>query len=108
MSTSAATQVAGVYGLAYHILKCAQLDYGNSSLVAAARSNRFLGSVALDVLWETQTSLLPLFQVLGHLFEVEVEERAVWDSDEERWDDYAEPDRQRVSLDSSAASVSLI
>ena len=77
-------------------------------MVAATTSDRFLGSVALDVLWETQTSLLPLFQVLGHLFEVEVEERAVWDSDEERWDDYAEPDRQRVGFDLNAASVSLI
>ncbi|KAL1686477.1 hypothetical protein GGG16DRAFT_117860 [Schizophyllum commune] len=96
MSTSAATQVAGVYGLAYHILKCAQLDYGNSSLVAAARSNRFLGSVALDVLWETQESLLPLFQVLSHLFEVELEGRAVWDSDQEVWDEGAEPDYLRA------------
>ncbi|KAL1664334.1 hypothetical protein GGF50DRAFT_115159 [Schizophyllum commune] len=96
MSTSAATQAAGVYGLAYHILKCAQLDYGNSSLVAAARSNRFLGSVALDVLWEAQESLLPLFQVLSHLFEVELEGRAVWDSDQEVWDEGAEPDYLRA------------
>ncbi|KAL1664336.1 hypothetical protein GGF50DRAFT_88722 [Schizophyllum commune] len=96
MSSNAATQVAGTYELAQHIFKDAQLGFGNSSLVAATTSDRFLGSVALDVLWETQTSLLPLFQVLGHLFEVEVEERAVWDSDEERWDDYAEPDRQRA------------
>ncbi|KAI5886200.1 uncharacterized protein SCHCODRAFT_02593046 [Schizophyllum commune H4-8] len=96
MSSNAATQVAGTYELAQHIFKDAQLEFGNSSLVAATTSDRFLGSVALDVLWETQTSLLPLFQVLGHLFEVEVEERAVWDSDEERWDDYAEPDRQRA------------
>ena len=96
MSASAATQVAGIYELAYNIFHTVLLESGTASLVPAATSNRYLGSIALDVLWETQQSLLPLFQVLGRLTKIELQGRSVWNPDGLRWEE-DEVDYQRVS-----------
>ncbi|KAL1738344.1 hypothetical protein HDZ31DRAFT_78440, partial [Schizophyllum fasciatum] len=94
-SDNAASRVAETYELLHLIFKNAQHDFGDSSLVPVAQANRFVGSVALDVLWETQKSLLPLFRVIDHCFEIEIEERCVWNPVYGNWDDDS-ADEQRV------------
>ena len=73
MSSAAASRVAEAYELTYLIFKHVQAIAGNSALVPAATTNSFVGSVALDVLWETQNSLLPLFNVLYRRLKINVE-----------------------------------
>ncbi|KAL1674999.1 hypothetical protein EV122DRAFT_219389 [Schizophyllum commune] len=75
MSNSAATRVAETYELAFRIFKHAQHDGGNVALLPFALVNHFVGSIALDVLWEEQTSLLPLIKVLGDRLESTMEKR---------------------------------
>ena len=75
MSNSAATRVAETYELAFRIFKHAQHDDGNAALLPSALVNHFVGSIALDVLWEEQTSLLPLIKVLGDHLESTMEKR---------------------------------
>ncbi|KAI5886202.1 uncharacterized protein SCHCODRAFT_02753380 [Schizophyllum commune H4-8] len=74
MPSSAASRVAEAYELTYLIFKHVQCLAGNATLLSAALTNSSVGSVALDVLWETQQSLLPLFQVLYRRLEFEIEE----------------------------------
>ncbi|KAL1664338.1 hypothetical protein GGF50DRAFT_54986 [Schizophyllum commune] len=73
MSSAAASRVAEAYELTYLIFKHVQAIAGNSALVPAAMTNSSVGSVALDVLWETQNSLLPLFDVLYRRLKIDVE-----------------------------------
>ncbi|KAL1737660.1 hypothetical protein HDZ31DRAFT_70947, partial [Schizophyllum fasciatum] len=61
-SCSAASRVVGAYELAYQICKYVKDEVGNAGLLPVALSSRSAGSVALDLLWETQDSLLPLFR----------------------------------------------
>ena len=75
MSNSAAARVAETYELAFRIFKHAQHDGGNVALLPVALVNHFVGSIALDVLWEEQTSLLPLIKVLGERLESTIEKR---------------------------------
>ncbi|KAL1667362.1 hypothetical protein GGF50DRAFT_124849 [Schizophyllum commune] len=75
MSNSAATRVAETYELAFRIFKHAQHDGGNVALLTVALVNHFVGSIALDVLWQEQTSLLPLIKVLGDRLESTIEKR---------------------------------
>ncbi|KAL1714922.1 hypothetical protein EV715DRAFT_208602 [Schizophyllum commune] len=69
----AASRVAEAYELTYIIFKHVQAISGNSALLSAALTNSSVGSVALDVLWETQNSLLPLFNVLYRRLKINVE-----------------------------------
>ncbi|KAL1686481.1 hypothetical protein GGG16DRAFT_64169 [Schizophyllum commune] len=73
MSSAAASRVAEAYELTYLIFKHVQAIAGNSALLPAALTNSSVGSVALDVLWETQNSLLPLFNVLYRRLKINVE-----------------------------------
>ncbi|KAL1730325.1 hypothetical protein EV714DRAFT_272709 [Schizophyllum commune] len=73
MSSAAASRVAEAYELTYLIFKHVQAITGNSALLPAALTNSSVGSVALDVLWETQNSLLPLFNVLYRRLKINVE-----------------------------------
>lgn len=73
MSSAAASRVAEAYELTYLIFKHVQAIAGNSALVPAAMTNSSVGSVALDVLLETQNSLLPLFNVLYRRLKIDVE-----------------------------------
>ncbi|KAL1714907.1 hypothetical protein EV715DRAFT_294663 [Schizophyllum commune] len=75
MSNSAAARVAETYELAFRIFKHVQHDGGNVALLPVALVNHFVGSIALDVLWEEQTSLLPLIKVLGERLESIIEKR---------------------------------
>ncbi|KAL1740623.1 hypothetical protein HDZ31DRAFT_67758 [Schizophyllum fasciatum] len=85
-SESAASRVAQSYELVHRILTHCQSQHGDASLVPAAVANRFVGNAALDVLWETQKSVLPLILVLRHLIVEDTEQRAVWCKERRRWD----------------------
>ncbi|TRM64623.1 hypothetical protein BD626DRAFT_536526 [Schizophyllum amplum] len=61
---SAANQFFNIYELLYLTFTQVQLDAGNSGLLALTRVNVVLSSVSLDLLWQRQESLAPLFRVL--------------------------------------------
>ncbi|TRM64492.1 hypothetical protein BD626DRAFT_400666, partial [Schizophyllum amplum] len=60
----AANRLFDVYELLYSIFSAIQLDGGASALLPLACVSHSVGSVALDLLWERQESLVPLFRVL--------------------------------------------
>ncbi|KAL1738737.1 hypothetical protein HDZ31DRAFT_13626, partial [Schizophyllum fasciatum] len=80
MPSSAASRVVETYELAYHIFKHVKNGASNSGLLSLTVSSRSVGSVALDVLWETQESLLPLFRVLGARMRISTEQRYGWET----------------------------
>ncbi|KAI5890916.1 uncharacterized protein SCHCODRAFT_02579972 [Schizophyllum commune H4-8] len=63
----AATHVASIYELVDLIARELRGASGDRALVPLVTVSRFVGSVALDVLWETQEDLAPLFCVLRHV-----------------------------------------
>lgn len=76
-SPSAASRVFELYDIASLILHRARRQFGNSSVLPFTIANKTIGDIALDVLWERQTSLLPLFMVLRHGFKAETNTRLV-------------------------------
>ncbi|KAI5886195.1 uncharacterized protein SCHCODRAFT_02693688 [Schizophyllum commune H4-8] len=61
---SACTRVASVYELMEQIVRTVHHDQGNGGLLSLLVASRFVSQVTLDVLWETQTELVPLFLTL--------------------------------------------
>ncbi|TRM64629.1 hypothetical protein BD626DRAFT_583094 [Schizophyllum amplum] len=61
---SAVSRLLAVYELVHAICKKVQLQKGNGALLPLSRVSRSVGSIALDLLWERQESLAPLFKVL--------------------------------------------
>ena len=76
-SPSAASRVFELYDIASLIFHTARRQFGNSSVLPFTIANKTIGDIALDVLWERQTSLLPLFIILQHGFKVETNTRLV-------------------------------
>ena len=76
-SPSAASRVFELYDIASLILHRARRQFGNSSVLPFTIANKTIGDIALDVLWERQTSLLPLFMVLRHGLKAEAGTRLV-------------------------------
>ncbi|KAI4521486.1 hypothetical protein K525DRAFT_269803 [Schizophyllum commune Loenen D] len=63
----AATHVASIYELVDLIARELHSTSVDRALVPLVTVSRFVGSVALDVLWETQEDLAPLLCVLRHV-----------------------------------------
>ncbi|KAI5886198.1 uncharacterized protein SCHCODRAFT_02518768 [Schizophyllum commune H4-8] len=76
-SPSPASRVFELYEIASLILHLARRQFGNSSVIPFTIANKAIGDIALDVLWERQTSLLPLFMVLQRGFKAEANTRRV-------------------------------
>ena len=91
-SPSAASRVFELYDIASLILHRARRQFGNSSVLPFTIANKTIGDIALDVLWERQTSLLPLFMVLQHGFKAETNTRLVLKPAKDRRNDEEEPE----------------
>ncbi|KAL1686475.1 hypothetical protein GGG16DRAFT_64183 [Schizophyllum commune] len=95
-SPSAASRVFELYDIASLILHRARRQFGNSSVLPFTIANKTIGDIALDVLWERQTSLLPLFMVLQHGFKAETNTRLVLKPAKDRRNDEEEPEDHTV------------
>ncbi|TRM64640.1 hypothetical protein BD626DRAFT_568356 [Schizophyllum amplum] len=64
---TAGAHVASIPELMLPIMQQLQETAGNRALVPLTVASRFLGAIALDVLWESQSNLVPLFRVLSRV-----------------------------------------
>ncbi|TRM57818.1 hypothetical protein BD626DRAFT_206372 [Schizophyllum amplum] len=101
---SAASRLFAVYELIYTICKHVQIPeeddeywFVKPALPSLARVSRFVGSVALDVLWERQESLAPLFKVLPCLLRRR-ELRTAWEASDEDPDEFLDETYEILSM----------